>query len=153
IPLNQFVKNCTTRRSSDCLEDIAHRWNHRQVFTCLSRGLFLVKSNRLRLDSRSVAYFAAVLRRADTLFRDATCNGSDYLGACVTGLQLACGRARRVPRPLRSRTAKLARSRCAIGRAPRSSSLAEKPRLEHPRTECRPFLESRARCSAKRQRA
>src|SRR5215813_980070 len=24
IPLNQFVKNCTTRRSSDCLEDIAH---------------------------------------------------------------------------------------------------------------------------------
>src|SRR5262249_33847678 len=24
IPLDQFVKNCTTRRSSDCLEDIAH---------------------------------------------------------------------------------------------------------------------------------
>ena len=24
IPLNQFVKNCTTRRSNDCLEDIAH---------------------------------------------------------------------------------------------------------------------------------
>jgi hypothetical protein len=38
IPLNQFVKNRSTRRSSDCLEHITHTCDDRQVVTCLSSG-------------------------------------------------------------------------------------------------------------------
>src|SRR5262249_42631249 len=38
ISLDQFVKNRAARGSSDCLEDIAHRRDNRQVMTCLSRS-------------------------------------------------------------------------------------------------------------------